>query len=186
MTAPIENGIVRNARQIESPNQDARPPRTKIDLLIIHGISLPPGEFCGPYIEQLFSNRLDTAAHPHFAGLKSLRVSSHLLIRRDGELVQFVNLFGRAWHAGKSEFNGRPRCNDYSIGIELEGTDDTPYEKAQYDRLADVSRAIMRAFPAITLDRICGHSDIAPGRKTDPGPAFDWPRFRTLLEPPAA
>jgi AmpD protein len=155
-------------------------------LLVVHGISLPAGQFGGPYIEQLFTNRLDASAHPDFEAIGELRVSSHLLIRRNGGLMQFVNLADRAWHAGVSSFDRRPRCNDYSIGIELEGADETAYETAQYAQLAEVSRTIMRAFPAITLDRICGHSDIAPGRKTDPGPAFDWPRFRTLLEPPAA
>ncbi|HET8552893.1 MAG TPA: 1,6-anhydro-N-acetylmuramyl-L-alanine amidase AmpD [Gammaproteobacteria bacterium] len=178
----IENGIVTGARQVPSPNCDARPADGEIDLLVVHGISLPPGEFGGPHIDELFTNQLDPAAHPYFAEIKGLHVSSHLFIRRAGELVQFVNLLDRAWHAGVSRFDGRSACNDFSIGIELEGTDDLPYTDAQYDRLAETARAIMRAWPAIEPNRICGHSDIAPGRKTDPGPAFDWPRFRQLLE----
>ncbi|HET7569502.1 MAG TPA: 1,6-anhydro-N-acetylmuramyl-L-alanine amidase AmpD [Gammaproteobacteria bacterium] len=178
----LENGIVTDARQVPSPNCDARPADGQINLLVIHGISLPPGEFGGPHIHELFTNNLDPGAHPYFAEINDLRVSSHLLIRRDGELVQFVNLNDRAWHAGVSRFDGRSACNDFSIGIELEGTDDLPYTDAQYDRLAETARAIMREWPAIERNRICGHSDIAPGRKTDPGPAFDWPRFRALLE----
>ncbi|HET6725353.1 MAG TPA: 1,6-anhydro-N-acetylmuramyl-L-alanine amidase AmpD [Gammaproteobacteria bacterium] len=177
----IGKGVVSTARQVASPNCDARPVGTEIDLLVIHGISLPPGEFGGPHIERLFTNRLNAAAHPYFAEIDGLRVSSHLLIRRDGELVQFVNLRDRAWHAGVSTYGGRSACNDFSIGIELEGADDAAYADAQYRRLAEVARAIMQAWPAITPDRICGHSDIAPGRKTDPGSTFDWPRFRRLL-----
>ncbi|HET7306998.1 MAG TPA: 1,6-anhydro-N-acetylmuramyl-L-alanine amidase AmpD [Gammaproteobacteria bacterium] len=178
----IENGIVTDARQVPSPNCDARPADGQIDLLVIHGISLPPGEFGGPHIDELFTNELDPAAHPYFAEIEGLHVSSHLFIRRDGELVQFVNLLDRAWHAGVSSFDGRSACNDFSIGIELEGTDDLAYPDAQYDRLAEATCAIMRTWPAIKPDRICGHCDIAPGRKTDPGPAFDWPRFRAMIE----
>jgi AmpD protein len=178
----IEDGTVRDARQVASPNHDARPSGTTIDLLVVHGISLPPGEYGGPYIEQFFTNALDPAAHPYFATIDSLRVSSHLLVRRNGELVQFVNLQDRAWHAGSSSFAGRERCNDFSIGVELEGADEIAYEDAQYARLADMATALMREFPAITPARIRGHSDIAPGRKTDPGSAFDWIRFRALLD----
>ncbi len=170
------------ARRLPSPNQDARPPEAVVDLLVIHGISLPAGSFGGPWIEHLFLNRLPAHRHPLFGEIHRLRVSSHLLIRRDGTLLQFVPLERRAWHAGVSSFRGRIRCNDFSVGIELEGTDDRPYTEAQYRTLARTAARIRRHFPAITPDRIVGHSDIAPGRKTDPGPAFDWPRFFRLLE----
>jgi AmpD protein len=171
------NGAVRRP----SPNHDRRPPGTEIDLLVIHNISLPPGEFGGPWIDDLFLNRLDPAAHPYFAHIAQLRVSAHLLIRRDGSLTQYVPLALRAWHAGKSSFQGRPDCNGYSIGIELEGSDDQPFEDAQYDRLTRVTREIMALYPAISKDHISGHADIAPGRKTDPGPCFDWQRYLTQL-----
>ena len=152
-----------------------------IDLIIVHGISLPPGEFGGPHIEHLFCNRLTPDSHDCFRTIADLRVSAHLLIRRDGWLVQFVAFSDRAWHAGESCFEDRVRCNDFSIGIELEGTDCTPYETVQYERLGDVCRALMARWPAITADRIVGHSDVAPHRKTDPGPAFDWRRLKNLL-----
>lgn len=177
----IQEGTVAGARQVPSPNFDARPAGAKVDLLVVHGISLPPAEFGGPYIEHLFLNQLDRNAHPYFSEIAGLCVSSHLLIRRDGELIQFVNLNDRAWHAGVSAYEGRTACNDFSIGIELEGADDVAYATVQYERLAAAARAIMRAYPAITPARICGHSDIAPGRKTDPGPAFEWQRLRHLL-----
>jgi len=164
-----------------SPNQDARPDPTDVSLLVIHGISLPPGEFGGPWIDALFANRLDLGAHPYFARLAGLTVSAHVLIRRDGEVVQYVPFHARAWHAGDSCFADRARCNDYSVGIELEGADELQYTAPQYDALAAVTRAVMAAYPAITAERIAGHCDIAPGRKTDPGPAFDWPRFRTSI-----
>jgi N-acetyl-anhydromuramoyl-L-alanine amidase len=176
-----DSGRVSGARQRHSPNCDARPDANDISLLVVHGISLPPGEFGGPWIDDLFHNRLDPSRHPYFATINGLQVSSHLLIRRDGELLQYVPLQLRAWHAGASCFQGRERCNDFSIGVELEGADAIPYSPAQYTMLAAVARALMRAFPAITPDRIVGHSDIAPGRKTDPGAAFDWERFRRLL-----
>ncbi len=169
------------ARQVPSPNWDERPPDTQVDLLVIHGVSLPPGEFGGPWIDALFQNRLDPGAHPYFGPIAGLKLSSHLLIRRDGELIQYVALTKRAWHAGVSAFQGRERCNDFSIGIELEGTDDIPYAPAQYQVLADTSRAIMAFFPAIIPQRIVGHSHIAPTRKTDPGQAFDWGLFFHLL-----
>jgi AmpD protein len=169
------------ARRVESPNQDARPAGTAIDLLVIHNISLPPGQFGGGWIEDLFLNRLDPHAHPYFAGIAELRVSAHALVRRDGSLVQFVPLRRRAWHAGRSCHEGREACNDFSIGIELEGADDQPFTDAQYARLAEVARQIMARYPAIDAERIVGHSDIAPGRKTDPGPAFDWQRFRQAI-----
>ena len=169
--------MIAGARQLPSPNHDDRPPGTVVDLLVIHGISLPPGEFGGPWIDRLFTSTLDPEAHPYFRKIAGLKVSSHLLIRRGGELVQYVALHKRAWHCGTSCFNGRERCNDFSIGIELEGSDDVPYARAQYVRLAEVIDLIRAAFPAIAPERIVGHSDIAPGRKTDPGPAFDWPRL---------
>jgi AmpD protein len=174
-------GLTRGVRQLCSPHCDARPPGTAIDLLVIHGISLPPGEFGGPWIERLFLGTLPLDAHPYFRQISNPRVSAHLLIRRDGELLQFVPFTQRAWHAGASEFAGRSACNDFSIGIELEGCDDVPYAPAQYAELANVTRALMYAYPGITQARILGHSDIAPGRKTDPGPLFDWPGFRAQL-----
>lgn len=178
---PVVDGWLAGAHRCPSPNCDDRPPDEVIDLLVIHGISLPPGQFGGPHVTALFQNSLDPAAHPYFAGLEGLRVSSHLFIRRNGALLQFVPLHRRAWHAGVSSFRGRSRCNDFSIGIELEGTDDMPYEAAQYDRLARVTAVLMARYPAIDESRITGHCDIAPGRKTDPGPAFDWKRYRALL-----
>jgi len=170
-------GVLRPATQRPSPNQDERPGDTEPELLVIHGISLPPGEFGGPHIESLFTNCLDCEAHPYFRELESLCVSTHLLIRRDGDLIQFVPFARRAWHAGESSFRGRSCCNDFSIGIELEGTDDTPYSDAQYAHLVAVIHAIITAYPRISARRIAGHCDVAPGRKTDPGPAFDWLRL---------
>lgn len=172
------------ARHVSSPNFDARPPGSDIDLIVVHGISLPPGEFGGPHIERLFCNRLDPQADDSFRTIASLKVSAHLLVRRDGSLVQFVAFTDRAWHAGESRIGSRTGCNDFSIGIELEGTDFTPYEAVQYALLGDVCRALMDRWPAITWDRIVGHSDVAPGRKTDPGPAFDWWRLQNLLASP--
>lgn len=172
------SGRLPAARQRPSPNQDARPDPSDINLLILHGISLPPGDFGGPWIEDLFRNRLEPTADPYFATIHTLRVSAHLLVRRDGGLIQFVPFHRRAWHAGASCWQGRGRCNDYSIGIELEGTDDMPYDARQYQALKWLLPAIRTAYPAITPDRIVGHSDVAPGRKTDPGAAFDWPRLR--------
>lgn len=169
------------ARFTPSPHRDARPPGMAIDLLVIHGISLPPGEFGGPWIEQLFLGSLPRNAHPYFRRIANPRVAAHLLIRRDGALLQFVPFTERAWHAGVSAFEGRTACNDFSIGIELEGTDHLAYTDTQYTELAAVSRALMHAYPGITPARIVGHSEIAPGRKTDPGPAFDWPRLRGQL-----
>lgn len=149
-----------------------------IDLLVIHAISLPPGRFGGPGIEQLFTNRLDPAAHPYYREIAGLRVSSHFLIRRDGSLVQFVACGRRAWHAGVSVWQGRERCNDFSIGVELEGTDEQPFEAAQYTRLVALTQALRGRYP---LTDLAGHADIAPGRKTDPGPHFDWARYRAAL-----
>ena len=165
-----------------SENYDARPPGTAVSLLVVHGISLPPGEFGGDAIERLFCNTLDCNEHPWFERLHDLRVSAHMLIRRDGELVKFVSLFDRAWHAGRSCFAGRAECNDFGIGIELEGTDETPYTDAQYGQLIPLARGLIRAFPGMTQDRVVGHSDIAPERKTDPGAGFDWQRLRRGIE----
>lgn len=173
--------LLPEAVQRPSPNQDARPLDTAVDLLVIHNISLPPGMFGGPWIEDLFLNRLDTQAHPYFTQLQGLRVSSHFLIRRTGELVQFVPLDRRAWHAGVSSYCNRNNCNDFSIGIELEGTDELPYTDDQYATLAQVTQRLMTIFPFLTSERITGHADIAPNRKTDPGPAFDWERYRRSL-----
>jgi AmpD protein len=171
-------GWHRHATRRRSPNCDDRPPGLPIDLLVIHGISLPPGRFGGDAVERLFTNRLDPAAHPYYAGLAGLRVSAHFLIRRDGTLLQFVPCGRRAWHAGASSWRGRERCNDFSIGVELEGTDTRPYTARQYERLARLVRALQRRYPIVDL---AGHSDVAPGRKTDPGPAFDWQRLRAML-----
>nr|VFJ43457.1 MAG: AmpD protein [Candidatus Kentron sp. FW] len=168
-------------RRVPSPNFDTRPKGCAVELLVIHGISLPPREFGGHFIDDLFLNRLDPDAHPFFGTITGLRVSSHVLIRRDGEVVQYVPFHRRAWHAGISEFKGRNNCNDFSIGIELEGSDHVPYETIQYRRLTDLARLLIVTWPGITRDSIKGHSDIAPGRKTDPGPAFDWDAFHHLL-----
>ncbi len=178
----VEAGWLQAVRHVQSPNYDERPPGSPIDLLVIHGISLPPDEFGGPWIDALFTNRLDPEAHPYFAEIAGLEVSAHVLIRRDGEVVQYVSFDNRAWHAGKSCFEGRERCNDFAIGIELEGTDERAYEPVQYAQLAAVTRALQVAYPGITREHIVGHSDIAPGRKTDPGPGFDWERYRKMLE----
>ncbi|NKF20692.1 1,6-anhydro-N-acetylmuramyl-L-alanine amidase AmpD [Solimonas marina] len=174
------DGWMRGARICVSPNFDARPAH-EISLLVIHNISLPPGRFGGPYIDALFTNTLDPQAHPYFAGIHGLRVSSHLLIGRNGAATQYVPFTARAWHAGVSSFDGRERCNDFSVGIELEGCDERAFTARQYARLVRVTRALMHAYPQITASRIAGHSDIAPGRKTDPGPCFDWARYRAAL-----
>ena len=173
-------GYATTARRIRSPNRDARPPGIQIELIVVHGISLPPGDFGGDAIVQLFTNTLDPRGHPYFASIATLRVSAHFLIRRDGELTQFVGCHDRAWHAGASSWKGREHCNDFSIGIELEGTDDRPYAAAQYTMLARLVRALRRAYP---ITDVIGHSDIAPGRKTDPGRAFDWGRLARLTAP---
>lgn len=175
-------GLLREARQVASPNHDERPAGSRPELIVLHGISLPPGEYGGPWIDALFTNTLDPDAHPYFAEIHQLRVSSHLLIRRDGEVVQYVPFHRRAWHAGASCYEGRERCNDFSIGIELEGSDEVPYEPVQYTVLARVIEALEQAYPALSRRRLAGHSDIAPGRKTDPGPAFAWERLYAELE----
>ena len=172
-----ETGILDGARQVASPNCDERPAGAEISLLVIHGISLPPNEFGGEGIEQLFTNRLDPEAHPYFREIYQSRVSSHLLIRRDGEVVQYVPFHKRAWHAGDSCHHGRTCCNDFSIGIELEGTDEVPYEPVQYDTLQILIKLLRECYPAIGEQDIVGHCHIAPGRKTDPGPVFEWARL---------
>lgn len=172
------------ARQVPSPNYDERPAGVAPDLIVVHGISLPPGEYGGPWIDRLFTNALPPEVHPYFATVAALKVSSHLLIRRDGTPVQYVPFHRRAWHAGASSYRGRERCNDFSIGIELEGTDEHAYEPAQYRVLSDVILSLCKAYADLSPDRVVGHSDIAPGRKTDPGPAFDWPRLHALVRVP--
>ncbi|OAN86788.1 N-acetyl-anhydromuranmyl-L-alanine amidase [Marinobacter sp. EhC06] len=177
-----ETGRISFARWTPSPNFGPRPEGAAISLLVVHNISLPPGQFGGREIEDFFCNQLDHSAHPYFKTIEGVQVSAHLLIRRDGALVQFVSLLDRAWHAGRSCFEGQEECNDFSIGIELEGTDDTPYTTEQYRMLAKVADLIMTAWPDVTANRITGHCDIAPGRKSDPGPAFDWQYFRAALQ----
>lgn len=164
-------GWLRGVRRIASPNFDARPEGERIALIVIHAISLPPDRFGGPGVIELFTNRLDPGAHPYYATIHQLRVSAHFFIRRDGELIQFVPTAARAWHAGVSCWRGRARCNDFSIGIELEGCDTMPFEEAQYRSLASLLKRLRRRYPGI---EVAGHADIAPGRKTDPGPLFDW------------
>lgn len=182
MMIDIDTGLLVEARQVPSPNWDERPEGSVPELIVIHGITLPLGQYGGPWIDALFTNTLDPAADPFFAEIYQLKVSAHLLIRRDGEVVQYVPFNKRAWHAGKSWYEGRERCNDFSIGIELEGTDETPYEAVQYQQLARIIEALLHAYPTLSLDRITGHSDIAPGRKTDPGPFFQWDHLYALLE----
>lgn len=172
------------ADQRPSPNHDDRPPGTVIDSIVIHNISLPPGEFGGGHVSELFCNGLDKTVHPYFAEIGHLQVSAHLLIDRHGDCTQYVGFDRRAWHAGESSYRGRHRFNDFSIGIELEGTDDLPFEAVQYDRLAMVTQVLMAHYPSIAAANIVGHDTIAPGRKTDPGPAFDWTRYRALIQLP--
>ena len=174
-----EGGVIEGVRYVPSPNCDERPAGCAIDLLVVHHISLPPGEFGGPGVVELFTNRLDPAAHSFYATVAGTRVSAHFLIRRDGELYQFVPCGGRAWHAGESSWKGRTHCNDFSIGVELEGSDEAPFTDAQYGRLAVLTRALKARYP---IRDIVGHSDVAPGRKSDPGPQFDWARFRAMIK----
>jgi AmpD protein len=171
------SGLIQGVRFVASPNCDERPVGTPVDTLIIHSISLPPGMFGGTGVEHLFCNCLDPNEHPYYREIKDLKVSAHFLIRRNGELVQFVPLHQRAWHAGQSYCEGRTRINDFSIGVELEGADNLPFEDIQYESLAKLTGIIRRQYPAITKERIYGHGDVAPGRKTDPGPMFDWKRY---------
>lgn len=169
------DGWCRGVLREPSPNYDSRPAGVNLDLLVIHNISLPPGEFGGSFITDLFCNQLDCNAHPYFDQLRTLRVSAHFLIRRDGKVIQFVSTNNRAWHAGASTFAGRERCNDFSIGIELEGTDSAPFTAPQYDALVILTRALQACYPIVD---VVGHEHIAPGRKTDPGPFFDWAYYR--------
>jgi AmpD protein len=173
------DGWCRDVARVISPNFDARPAGVETDLLVIHNISLPPGQFGGRYIANLFTNRLDCDTHPYFDQLRTLRVSSHFLIGRDGLVTQFVSTNDRAWHAGLSSFRGRARCNDFSIGVELEGTDFEPFSDRQYETLAALTVSLQAAYP---LTDVVGHEHIAPGRKTDPGPFFDWGRYRELYQ----
>ncbi|HRE32508.1 MAG TPA: 1,6-anhydro-N-acetylmuramyl-L-alanine amidase AmpD [Candidatus Berkiella sp.] len=176
-----ENGLLVGAEYSHSPNFDERPSDCDIDLLVIHGISLPPGEFGSDDVIAFFNNSLDATKHPYFETIVEMKVSSHLFIRRDGKIWQFVPFHRRAWHAGQSQFQSRKNCNDFAVGIELEGTDTLAYTLLQYQQLALVTVALMQAYPGITLERIVGHSEIAPQRKTDPGQAFDWDLFRHLV-----
>jgi AmpD protein len=173
-----EQGRLLRARQIASPNCDERPAGSACSLLVVHSISLPPGEFGGPGVIDLFLNRLEHSAHPYYEGLRGLKVSSHFFVRRDGELIQLVPCERRAWHAGESRWRGRQRCNDFSIGVELEGSDDVAFTDAQYEQLARLTHELRGHYP---IEDVTGHCHIAPGRKTDPGPSFDWDRYRSLI-----
>lgn len=173
-------GWLQTADVLQSPNFDSRPEKAEIKLIVIHGISLPPGKFGGGHIQQFFCNQLDVECHEFFSEIADMRVSAHCLIERDGNIVQFVSFLDRAWHAGVSSWCGEQACNDFSIGIELEGTDMLAYTDAQYRQLSSLVTVLRHQYPEIKPNAICGHSDIAPGRKTDPGPAFDWFRFRQL------
>lgn len=176
----VVNGQLIGARQVPSPNYNQRPENTEIQLIVIHNISLPPSQFGGGYIEQFFQNQLDWSIHPYFQTIQGMQVSTHLLILRTGEIIQFVNFNDRAWHAGRSSYLGKVECNDYSIGIELEGSDDRDFEEVQYQQLIDAVVALQQTYPK-TDHHLAGHSDIAPGRKTDPGTHFEWQRFREDL-----
>lgn len=181
MELNADTGLLTPVRSIYSPNYNERPLPAEISLLVIHGISLPAGKWGTLHIDALFTNTLNVLADASFNTLADLKVSSHLLIDRMGLVTQYVPFTKRAWHAGLSNFFGQENCNDFSIGIELEGTDDVPYTEAQYQRLIEITRLIQHYYPLITQDRIVAHSDIAPGRKTDPGPAFDWNYFKGSL-----
>ena len=177
----INAGLLTEAEWCPSPNYDERPEPVDISLLVVHNISLPPGQFGTGCVRDFFCNQLDPERDPYFSAIAGMTVSAHLLIERDGRIIQFVNFNDRAWHAGQSLYEGRKRCNDFSIGIELEGTDDQPYTPVQYQQLADVTKALITTYPSMTAERIAGHQHIAPGRKTDPGEAFDWGFFKGLL-----
>ena len=174
-------GLARGVRQVLSPHFDARPAGTTPELLVVHGISLPPGQFGGPWIDQLFAGTLPVSAHPFFQELAGARLSAHALIRRDGQIVQYEPFGARAWHAGRSAYRGRNDCNDFSIGIELEGAEGTAYSDAQYAALVALTVALLEAYPTLSAQHIAGHGDIAPGRKSDPWGSFDWQRYRALL-----
>jgi AmpD protein len=173
-------GLLAGVRQVLSAHFDARPAGVVPELIVVHGISLPPGEFGGPWIDRLFTGSLPLDAHPYFGTIPQSRVSAHALIRRNGQVVQYVPFGERAWHSGQSHYRGRPACNDFSVGIELEGAQGIPYEDAQYEQLAELVEALLVAYSSLSVEHIAGHSDIAPGRKTDPW-GFDWDRWRGLL-----
>ena len=181
MDYTVDNGWIVQARKVLSPNFGSRVANCEVDLLVIHNISLPPGQYEGQSVERFFCNVLDWDEHPYFCEIRDMKVSAHLFVRRNGELLQFVNFADRAWHAGRSSFRGRNECNDFSIGIELEGTDNDAYTERQYRVLAGITTALIREYPTMNREKIVGHSDIAPGRKSDPGPAFDWRHYRSLL-----
>jgi N-acetyl-anhydromuramoyl-L-alanine amidase len=176
-----EDGVAAGVRYVPSPNCDERPPGTRVSLLLVHSISLPPASYGGDAVERLFTNRLDPAAHPYFRDIALLQISSHFSVRRDGSVVQFVPVHRRAWHAGESSWRGRRRCNDFSVGIELEGSDDGPFDLPQYESLIALARSLCRSLP---LREFAAHSDVAPGRKTDPGACFDWARALSSLALP--
>ncbi|BBB28936.1 1,6-anhydro-N-acetylmuramyl-L-alanine amidase AmpD [Neptunomonas japonica] len=177
----VHDGRLEGSRWCPSPNYNERASQANIDVLVIHNISLPPAQFCNGYIEAFFQNRLPVSEHSYFAEIAELQVSAHLLVTRNGDVIQFVNLNDRAWHAGESCFEGRVNCNDFSIGIEMEGTDDLPYTYTQYQVLARVANSLIEAYPQISRNSIVGHVDIAPGRKTDPGDSFNWLYFEQLF-----
>lgn len=181
MHIDVTSGLLKEARQQQSPNCDLRPNESDIKLIVIHGISLPPGNFAGNYIDQFFCNQLDPDEHSYFKEIAGLKVSSHLFVRRDGEVVQYVPLQKRAWHAGVSNYKKRENCNDFSIGIEMEGEDETPYTDIQYQVLSTLIKSLIKAYPGLNEKTIVGHSDIAPERKTDPGVAFDWELLNKLI-----
>jgi len=181
MEYTLKQGWLQQAEIVPSPNCEPRPAACEPELLVIHNISLPPGHYGGDCIERFFTNCLDWEEHPFFDEIRGVQVSAHLLIKRGGDLLQFVNFCDRAWHAGLSCYQGRDNCNDFSIGIELEGADDDPYTDQQYLALVAVSELLIEHYPGLRANGIVGHSDIAPGRKTDPGPAFDWGRYRSAL-----
>lgn len=184
MVQVADDGWVEGALRCPSGHFNERPAGEVVSLLVIHNISLPPGQFGGGHVQAFFSGRLDPDGHPYFAEIAALRVSAHFLIERTGCLTQFVSCLDRAWHAGASQYGGRTDCNDFSVGVELEGTDDTPFTDEQYATLTDLSAALMRRYPDITAYRITGHEHIAPGRKTDPGFGFDWRRYLSSLPRP--
>lgn len=182
MNISVETGLLDAARFIASPNADERTGEQPTDLIVLHNISLPPGQFDGDWVQALFTNTLPADADPYFETICELKVSAHLFIRRNGEIIQFVPFHQRAWHAGASCFQQKTACNDFSIGIELEGTDDLAYEDIQYQMLAEVLETLIRTYPGLNKQRIAGHCDIAPDRKTDPGDSFDWARLKHLLD----
>ena len=182
MKIDLKTGLLSQITYLSSPNQDQRPEKEEVNLLVMHNISLPPGKYGGQDVQKFFLNQLDFTTHEYYSKISHLKVSCHLLISRDGTVIQFVPFHKRAWHAGQSCYQGKTDCNNYSIGIELEGVDTEPYTREQYEKLITCTQAIMQAYPKITPDNIVGHSDIAPERKTDPGSAFDWAYYREQLQ----